>query len=111
VKLSLGCIADGHYWRLRSANHADLSWACAKVQTIGVAADDLRAPEVDAVVVSIKSRSIEANVDGARSRAAETMAARPWRGHVTVKELLDSIPTTPGNIGRDDALRRDAGDR
>ena len=41
------------------------------VQTIGVPADDLKLPDVDAVVVSLKSRSIEATDAVLRSRAAE----------------------------------------
>jgi len=41
------------------------------VQAIGVPSDDLALPEVDAVVVSLKSRSIEAGLAVTRSRAAE----------------------------------------
>ncbi len=56
------------------------------MQTIGVPADDLPLPEVDAVVVSLKSRSIEAGVAVERSRAAEKwLRAGRGAGHLLFK--------------------------
>ena len=56
-KVVLGCIGDDY------TGSSDLANALTRaglrtVQTIGVPADDLELPEVDAVVVALKSRSI-----------------------------------------------------
>ncbi len=81
------------------------------MQTIGIPADDLHLPEVDAVVVSLKSRSIAA------SRAVEKVARRrkmdACRGadHVLFKICSTFDSTDAGNIGPVmDALRLDSGD-
>ena len=71
MKLSLGCIADDYTGASDLANTLTRA-GLRTVQTIGVPADDLALPEVDAVVVSLKSRSIEAGLAVSRSRAAET---------------------------------------
>ena len=70
MTLALGCIADDY---TGASDLANTLTRCGlrTVQTIGVPADDLPLPEVDAVVVSLKSRSIEASVAVERSRAAE----------------------------------------
>ena len=47
------------------------------VQTIGVPDDGLSLPDVDAVVVSLKSRSIEASKAVARSREADKAKEPP----------------------------------
>jgi hypothetical protein len=70
VTLALGCIADDY---TGASDLANTLTRCGlrTVQTIGVPASDLALPEVDAVVVSLKSRSIEAGLAVTRSRAAE----------------------------------------
>jgi len=82
------------------------------VQTIGVPSDDLALPEVDAVVVSLKSRSIEAELAVSRSRAAETWLRGRGAAHVLFKICSTFDSTDKGNIGPVmDALRADSGDR
>jgi uncharacterized protein YgbK (DUF1537 family) len=81
------------------------------VQTIGVPADDLALPEVDAVVVSLKSRSIEAGLAVSRSRAAEKWLRGRGAGHVLFKICSTFDSTDAGNIGPVmDALRADCGE-
>ena len=81
------------------------------MQTIGVPADDLALPEVDAVVVSLKSRSIEAGLAVARSRAAEKWLRGRGADHVLFKICSTFNSTDAGNIGPVmDALRADSGD-
>jgi uncharacterized protein YgbK (DUF1537 family) len=60
-KLFLGCIADDYTGASDLANTLTRS-GLRTVQTIGVPSGDLALPEVDAVVVSLKSRSIEARI-------------------------------------------------
>src|SRR5262249_20560593 len=82
------------------------------VQTIGVPADDLKLPEVDAVVVSLKSRSIEASQAVSRSRAAETWLRGRGASHVLFKICSTFDSTDKGNIGPVmDALREKSGDK
>jgi uncharacterized protein YgbK (DUF1537 family) len=81
------------------------------VQTIGIPADDLALPEVDAVVVSLKSRSIEAGLAVSRSRAAETWLRGRGASHVLFKICSTFDSTDAGNIGPVmDALRDDCGE-
>jgi uncharacterized protein YgbK (DUF1537 family) len=82
------------------------------VQTIGVPSDDLALPEVDAVVVSLKSRSIEASIAVERSRAAEKWLRGRGASHVLFKICSTFDSTDKGNIGPVmDALRTDSADR
>ena len=81
------------------------------MQTIGVPSGDLALPEVDAVVVSLKSRSIEAGLAVTRSRAAEKWLRGRGAGHVLFKICSTFDSTDAGNIGPVmDALRADSGD-
>ena len=81
------------------------------MQTIGVPSDDLALPEVDAVVVSLKSRSIEAGLAVARSRSAEKWLRGRGAGHVLFKICSTFDSTDAGNIGPVmDALRADCGE-
>jgi 3-dehydrotetronate 4-kinase len=81
------------------------------VQTIGVPSDDLALPEVDAVVVSLKSRSIEAGLAVTRSRAAEKWLRARGASHVQFKICSTFDSTDAGNIGPVmDALRAESGD-
>jgi uncharacterized protein YgbK (DUF1537 family) len=109
-KLSLGCIADDY---TGASDLANTLTRCGlrTVQTIGVPSDDLALPEVDAVVVSLKSRSIEAGLAVSRSRLAEKWLRGRGAGHVLFKICSTFDSTDAGNIGPVmDALRVDSGD-
>jgi uncharacterized protein YgbK (DUF1537 family) len=110
VTLALGCIADDY---TGASDLANTLTRCGlrTVQTIGVPSDDLKLPEVDAVVVSLKSRSIEASQAVAKSRAAEKWMRGRGAQHVLFKICSTFDSTDAGNIGPVmDALRADAGD-
>jgi uncharacterized protein YgbK (DUF1537 family) len=110
VTLALGCIADDY---TGASDLANTLTRCGlrTVQTIGVPSDDLELPEVDAVVVSLKSRSIEAGLAVSKSRAAEKWMRSRGAGHVLFKICSTFDSTDAGNIGPVlDALRADSGD-
>jgi uncharacterized protein YgbK (DUF1537 family) len=110
VTLALGCIADDY---TGASDLANTLTRCGlrTVQTIGVPSDDLKLPEVDAVVVSLKSRSIEASQAVAKSRAAEKWMRGHGASHVLFKICSTFDSTDAGNIGPVmDALRADSGD-
>nr|WP_246557001.1 3-oxo-tetronate kinase [Bradyrhizobium liaoningense] len=110
VTLALGCIADDYTGASDLANTLTRA-GLRTVQTIGVPADDLALPEVDAVVVSLKSRSIEASLAVSRSRAAEAWLRGRGAGHVLFKICSTFDSTDAGNIGPVmDALRADCGE-
>ena len=110
MTLALGCIADDYTGASDLANTLTRA-GLRTVQTIGVPADDLALPEVDAVVVSLKSRSIEASLAVSRSRAAETWLRGRGAGHVLFKICSTFDSTDAGNIGPVmDALRADCGE-
>jgi uncharacterized protein YgbK (DUF1537 family) len=109
-KLSLGCIADDY---TGASDLANTLTRCGlrTVQTIGVPSDDLALPEVDAVVVSLKSRSIEAGLAVSRSRLAEKWLRGRGADHVLFKICSTFDSTDAGNIGPVmDALRTDSSD-
>lgn len=107
AKISLGCIADDYTGASDLANTLTRA-GLRTVQTIGVPADDLALPEIDAVVVSLKSRSIEAGLAVSRSRAAEKWLRGRGAGHVLFKICSTFDSTDAGNIGPVmDALRAD----
>jgi uncharacterized protein YgbK (DUF1537 family) len=109
VTLALGCIADDY---TGASDLANTLTRCGlrTVQTIGVPPDDLKLPEVDAVVVSLKSRSIEASQAVAKSRAAEKWLRGRGAAHVLFKICSTFDSTDAGNIGPVmDALRADSG--
>jgi len=110
VTLALGCIADDYTGASDLANTLTRA-GLRTVQTIGVPADDLNLPEVDAVVVSLKSRSIEASLAVSRSRAAEAWLRGRGASHVLFKVCSTFDSTDAGNIGPVmDALRADCGE-
>nr|WP_249804184.1 3-oxo-tetronate kinase [Bradyrhizobium sp. 182] len=110
VILALGCIADDYTGASDLANTLTRA-GLRTVQTIGVPANDLALPEVDAVVVSLKSRSIDASVAVSRSRAAETWLRGRGAGHVLFKICSTFDSTDAGNIGPVmDALRAECGE-
>jgi 3-dehydrotetronate 4-kinase len=108
--LALGCIADDY---TGASDLANTLTRCGlrTVQTIGVPRADLALPEVDAVVVSLKSRSIEAGLAVARSREADKWLRGRGAAHVLFKICSTFDSTDAGNIGAVmDALRSDSGD-
>ena len=110
MSLKLGCIADDYTGASDLANTLTRA-GLRTVQTIGVPSDDLALPEVDAVVVSLKSRSIEASMAVERSRAAEKWLRGRGASHVLFKVCSTFDSTDEGNIGPVmDALRADSGD-
>ena len=111
MTLKLGCIADDYTGASDLANTLTRA-GLRTVQTIGVPAGDLALPEVDAVVVSLKSRSIEAADAVSRSRAAEKWLRGRGAAHVLFKICSTFDSTDKGNIGPVmDALRADCGDK
>jgi uncharacterized protein YgbK (DUF1537 family) len=110
VTLKLGCIADDYTGASDLANTLTRA-GLRTVQTIGVPADDFKLPEVDAVVVSLKSRSIDASVAVERSLAAEKWMRGRGADHVLFKICSTFDSTDKGNIGPvTDALRESSGD-
>ena len=110
MTLALGCIADDY---TGASDLANTLTRCGlrTVQTIGVPSDDLALPEVDAVVVSLKSRSIEAGLAVTRSRSAENWMRSRGASHVLFKICSTFDSTDAGNIGPVmDALRADSAD-
>jgi uncharacterized protein YgbK (DUF1537 family) len=110
VTLALGCIADDYTGASDLANTLTRA-GLRTVQTIGVPADDLALPELDAVVVSLKSRSIEAGLAVSRSQSAERWLRGRGADHVLFKICSTFDSTDAGNIGPVmDALRADSGE-
>src|SRR5262245_19198825 len=111
VTLSLGCIADD-YTRASDLANKLTPQGLRKVQTLRGPADDLKLPDVDAVVYSLKSRSIEASEAVARSCEAEKWLRSRGAGHVLFKICSTFDSTDAGNIGPVmDALRADCGEK
>ncbi|QAU48203.1 3-oxo-tetronate kinase [Bradyrhizobium guangzhouense] len=107
MTLALGCIADDYTGASDLANTLTRA-GLRTVQTIGVPADDLDLPEVDAVVVSLKSRSIEPGLAVSRSRAADKWLRGRGASNVLFKICSTFDSTDAGNIGPVmDALRAD----
>lgn len=110
MTLALGCIADDY---TGASDLANMLTRCGlrTVQTIGVPDDALALPEVDAVVVSLKSRSIAAPDAVARAREADRWLRGRGAAHVLFKICSTFDSTDAGNIGPVmDALRADCGD-
>jgi len=99
VTLALGCIADDYTGASDLANTLTRQ-GLRTVQTIGVPSDDLKLPDVDAVVVSLKSRSIEAGEAVARSREAENGCAAAAPAMCCSRSARPSIPPTPAISAR-----------
>ncbi|MFG1320367.1 3-oxo-tetronate kinase [Xanthobacter autotrophicus] len=109
MTLALGTIADDY------TGASDLANTLAKnglrtVQTVGIPADDLPLGEVDAVVVSLKIRSVPAAEAVEKARAADRWLRARGAGHVMYKICSTFDSTDEGNIGPVlDALSADAG--
>lgn len=110
VPLALGCVADDYTGASDLANTLTKA-GLRTVQTIGIPADDLALGEADAVVVALKSRSIEPGRAVALSRAADAWLRGRGARHVMFKVCSTFDSTDRGNIGPVlDALRADAGE-
>jgi uncharacterized protein YgbK (DUF1537 family) len=111
VTLSLGCIADDYTGASDLANTLT-KCGLRTIQTIGVPSGDLALPDVDAVVVSLKSRSIDPAKAVVLARAAERWLRPHGVEHVLFKICSTFDSTDAGNIGPVmDALRADGGDQ
>ncbi len=109
MSLRLGCIADDYTGASDLANMLRRN-GLRTVQTIGIPRSSLALPEVDAVVVSLKSRSIEAERAVSLSLEAEQWLRGRGAGHVLFKICSTFDSTDAGNIGPViDALRDRAG--
>lgn len=98
MSIALGAVADDY------TGASDLAGTFARaglrvVQTIGVPTDDLTLPEVDAVVVALKSRSIPAERAVALSLGAEDWLRGRGAPHVLSKVCSTFDSTDAGNIG------------
>ncbi|MBY0613787.1 MAG: four-carbon acid sugar kinase family protein [Beijerinckiaceae bacterium] len=96
--LALGCIADDY---TGASDLANTLTRCGlrTVQTIGVPSPDLALPEIDAVVVALKSRSIPAAEAVEKSLAANAWLQARGVRHVMFKVCSTFDSTDEGNIG------------
>ena len=109
MTLLLGCIADDYTGASDLASMLSRS-GLRTVQTIGVPPPGLDLPDVDAVVVALKSRSIEASRAVELSLDADAWLRERGAGHVLFKICSTFDSTDAGNIGPVlDALRERAG--
>lgn len=110
MTLVLGCVADDY---TGASDLANTLTRCGlrTVQTVGVPDAALALPDVDAVVVSLKIRSIDAAQAVARAREADRWLRDRGASHVLFKICSTFDSTDAGNIGPvTDALRADSGD-
>lgn len=110
MTLALGCIADDY---TGASDLANTLTRCGlrTVQAIGAPDDTLVLPDVDAVVVSLKSRSIAAPLAVERSLAADRWLRGHGAAHVMFKICSTFDSTDAGNIGPVmDALQTDSCD-
>lgn len=111
MSIVLGAIADDY------TGASDLANTFAKeglrtIQTIGVPHADLALPEADAVVVSLKIRSVPAPDAVAAARGADRWLRERGARHAMYKICSTFDSTDAGNIGPvGEALREDHGGR
>ncbi|HUW79423.1 MAG TPA: 3-oxo-tetronate kinase [Acidocella sp.] len=111
MSLRLGCIADDYTGASDLANTLTRN-GLRTVQTIGVPEAGLSLADTDAVVVSLKSRSIAAGDAVAASRAAERWLRAQGATHVMFKICSTFDSTDAGNIGPVTlALQADCGEQ
>ena len=109
MSIILGCIADDYTGASDLASMLSLN-GLRTLQVIGVPSDALELPEADAVVVSLKSRSIAPARAVALSGEAEEWLRGRGARHVLFKICSTFDSTDAGNIGPVlDALRARAG--
>ncbi len=109
MSIALGCIADDYTGASDLASMLSLN-GLRTVQTVGVPGDGLDLPDADAVVVSLKSRSVAAAQAVAMSLEAERWLRGRGAAHVLFKICSTFDSTDAGNIGPVlEALRGRAG--
>lgn len=109
MSLTLGVIADDYTGASDLANTLTRE-GVRTIQTIGVPDDALALPQADAVVVSLKSRSIPAEDAVAQSLAACAWLKARGASHILFKVCSTFDSTDAGNIGPvTDALRAATG--
>lgn len=109
MTLVLGCIADDY---TGASDVANMLAKCglATVQTIDVPPNDWALPDVDAVVISMKIRSVPAQVAVERALAAHRWLRSRGASHVLYKICSTFDSTNVGNIGPvTEALRQELG--
>jgi uncharacterized protein YgbK (DUF1537 family) len=105
----LGAIADDYTGASDLANTLTKN-GLRTVQTIGIPADELTLPDVDAVVISLKIRSVPAVEAVAAARVADRWLRGRGARHVLYKICSTFDSTDAGNIGPvADALREEVG--
>jgi uncharacterized protein YgbK (DUF1537 family) len=108
--LALGAVADDYTGASDLANSFSKA-GLRTIQTIGVPDPALALPPVDAVVVALKIRSIEASAAVARAREAAQWLGARGAPHVLYKICSTFDSTDAGNIGPiTDALAEDCGE-
>lgn len=109
MTLLLGAIADDYTGASDLANTLTKN-GLRTVQTIGIPDSDLALPDVDAVVVSLKIRSVAAQEAVSAAGTAEAWLRARGAIHVLYKICSTFDSTDAGNIGPvTDALRKAAG--
>jgi uncharacterized protein YgbK (DUF1537 family) len=109
MDILLGSIADDYTGASDLANTLTKN-GLRTVQTVGIPDAALALPDVDAVVVSLKIRSVPAAEAVAAARKAGGWLRGRGAGHVLYKICSTFDSTDAGNIGPvTEALRRDAG--
>lgn len=98
VKLWLGCIADDYTGASDLANTLSRN-GLRTVQTIGIPTDSLNLPEIDAIVIALKIRSVPAKDAVTAALAAADFCAARGAGHVMYKICSTFDSTDAGNIG------------
>jgi uncharacterized protein YgbK (DUF1537 family) len=111
MSLVLGAIADDYTGASDLAN-TFAKEGLATIQTIGVPRDDLALPDADAVVVSLKIRSVPAAQAVSAARAADRWLRGRGARHAMYKICSTFDSTDAGNIGPvTEALVADHGGR
>ncbi|KRB82989.1 serine kinase [Sphingomonas sp. Root710] len=105
MTLGLGCIADDYTGATDLANTLTRN-GLRTIQLQGVPTEEINLPEVDAIVIALKSRSIEPDRAITLSLAADAWLRGRGAGHVMFKICSTFDSTDRGNIGPViDALR------
>ncbi|HQU12540.1 MAG TPA: four-carbon acid sugar kinase family protein [Acidiphilium sp.] len=98
MSLRLACIADDYTGASDLANTLSRN-GLRTVQTIGIPADGLALPEIDAIVVAFKIRSVPAREAVAAALAAAEYCTARGAEHVMYKICSTFDSTDEGNIG------------
>ncbi|NEH52283.1 four-carbon acid sugar kinase family protein [Rhizobium leguminosarum] len=98
MAIFLGSIADDYTGASDLANTLTKN-GLRTVQTVGIPDPSLALPDVDAVVVSLKIRSVPASDAVAAAASAERWLRRRGAGHVLYKICSTFDSTNAGNIG------------